>query len=118
MAAKASRISAALSTQRVESLNDFKAAAKDFRSSQKASAWKDRANAYAELAFYDDPRVVAVIIKALGKEKNEAVQLAAIRTLAKLQSDAPQQALVLELLTDPVNGRFRQIEFLGQIGAG
>ena len=29
--------------------DDFKGAAKDFRASQKASAWKDRANAYAEL---------------------------------------------------------------------
>ncbi|MHC5010363.1 MAG: HEAT repeat domain-containing protein, partial [Planctomycetota bacterium] len=80
--------------------DDWTDARSAFREAQRLDEWKLRQAAYLQLLEFDDERGAAEVIRAMGREKNPAVLLTGIETLAGFRS---QGALgeILDLLRPP-----------------
>ncbi len=77
--------------------DDLDDARKAFRSATRAEDWKTRRDAYFSVADYDSGPVVKEILTAMGREKNPAVVLTAIRILGGFGSRGAQDELILQL---------------------
>jgi len=64
-----------------------------FRKEMKSEAWKDRADAFLYLDGYDRPEAVEEILRALKREENAAVELAALGALAAQKSKGSREIL-------------------------
>ena len=71
----------------------WKDARKAFRAAMKLEDWKARRDAYADLAYFDGPDAVAEIIKRFTAEKNPAVTMTGIETLAAFRSKEATAAI-------------------------
>ena len=86
-------IGLALGADPVVADDGWKVAKKEFKAAQKADDWKIRRDAYVDLAYHDGAEVVSEINSALGKERNPAVILKAIETLAAFQTQEAKDAI-------------------------
>jgi hypothetical protein len=64
-----------------------------FRAAMKSEEWKERQDAYLYLSGYDRPEAVEEIRRALDKETNAAVELAAVDALAAQKSQGSREIL-------------------------
>lgn len=78
--------------------DDWSDAKKAFKRAQRSDDWKTRAAGYGELAFFDGTKAVEEILKQLGKEKNEAVGLAAVKAMQAFVTDGAKEQLQKELV--------------------
>ncbi len=65
----------------------------EFRTGMKAGDWKERRDAFIYLSGYDRPEAVREILRALDKETNAAVELAALDALATQKSKGSREVL-------------------------
>jgi hypothetical protein len=78
---------------RARAEDDTKEVRKAFRTTLKSEDWRVRSEAYFKLADYEGAAVVEEILDAMEREKNPAVILAGVRTLAGFQTAEAQAAL-------------------------
>jgi hypothetical protein len=71
----------------------WKEARKVFRAAMKLEDWKARRDAYADLAYHDGPDAVAEVIKRFSEERNPAVTMTGIETLAAFRSKEATAAI-------------------------
>lgn len=90
--------------------DDLKDARKAFRGALSAADWKQRRDAYMEVADWDDPSMVEDVLDALVRETNPAVVRTGIGVLAGYASDASQARLVAEVRKG--HGRRRMLVLL------
>lgn len=79
--------------------DDWSDAKNAFKKALRSDDWKTRSTAFGELAYYDGEKAVEEILKALAREKNEAVVLAGVKALAAFVTDEAKAELEKELKT-------------------
>jgi len=65
----------------------------EFRAAMKSDQWKERQDGFIYLSGYDRPEAVEEILRALKKETNAAVELAALGALAAQKSKGSREVL-------------------------
>ena len=76
--------------------DEYGDAVKAFRAAQKSEAWKDRAEAYNEISFFDGPKLVGELLSAMAADPHPGVKLAGLTVLAGLVSDEARDDLLKE----------------------
>ena len=76
--------------------DETKTAVRTFKKALKADAWKDRAEAYTALSFYDGAGIVGPMLDAISAETHGAVQVRGLALLGKMATEEAQAALLAE----------------------
>ncbi len=86
-------VGSGLASEPASAAEGWKEARKVFRAAMKLEDWKERRDAYADLAYHDGPDAVAEVIKRFGDERNPAVTMMGIETLAAFRSKEATAAI-------------------------
>lgn len=78
--------------------DDWSDAKSEFKKAQRSDDWTVRAAGYGELAFFDGKLAVQEVIKQMAKEKNEAVVIAAVKTMQAFVTQGAMDELQAQLL--------------------